>query len=190
MPLPTFSPRSHNRQMLRKLLVVVVVMFAFGWSLIPLYEKICEVTGINVLARLDENLKGTTALPQNTQVDKSRLITVEFDANSQGAWRFRPVKNSIQVHPGELTTITYEVANQQNRTVAGQAIPGYLPLKSAEYFRKLTCFCFQQQTLGPNEARQFPVVFVVDPKLPKDVQRITLTYTFFEVAGATPKQAG
>jgi cytochrome c oxidase assembly protein subunit 11 len=192
---PSDKRQQRNIRVLGKLLVVVVLMFGFGWALIPIYNKICEITGINILARQDEGLKGartgatvSSAELKNTQVDTSRVVTIELDANSQSsqsAWRFRPTKSSIDVHPGELTTVVYEVANQQGKTVVGQAIPSYMPLKAAEYFKKLECFCFQQQTLAANEVKSFPVVFVIDPKLPKDVNRITLSYTFFEVAGAS-----
>ena len=90
----------------------------------------------------------------------------------------------LQVHPGELVQVTYDLVNLQNRRVAGQAIPSYAPQQSAQYFRKLECFCFTQQTLAAGEMREFPVVFFIDPALPADVQTITLSYTFFEVAGA------
>lgn len=173
-----------NRHMLKKLVVVAVLMFAFGYALVPLYKKICEITGVNVLTPVDEN---AAAFAANTQVDKTRWVTVVFDANVQGPWRFRPVKNSVQVHPGELTTIVYEIANQQARRMAGQAIPSYVPQKAAGYFKKVECFCFQQQTLQAHETKQFPVVFVIDPALPKTIETITLSYTFFEVAGAAGK---
>jgi cytochrome c oxidase assembly protein subunit 11 len=101
--------------------------------------------------------------------------------NSHGAWRFRPEKTSLTVHPGELVTITYDLVNTEQRQTIGQAIPSFAPALSASYFRKLECFCFQQQTLSAMETRKFPLVFVVDPKLPKDVGTITLSYTFFEV---------
>jgi cytochrome c oxidase assembly protein subunit 11 len=92
------------------------------------------------------------------------------------------------VHPGELVTIDYELINDQGREMSGQAIPSYAPAVSAEHFRKLECFCFRQQTLGPNETRRFPVVFMVDPRLPANVSTITLSYTFFEVgAGMQPQ---
>lgn len=167
--------------MMGKLLVVTAVMFCFGYALVPLYKKICEVTGINFLTPVDAEAK---KFAQNTQVDKSRLITVEFDSNARGPWHFKPVKNSMQVHPGELQTITYEIANQQDRSMQAQAIPSYAPMQAMQYFRKIECFCFKQQALGAHEVRQFPVVFVIDPKLPEDVKTITLSYTFFEVAGA------
>lgn len=169
--------------MVQKLVVIVVAMFAFGYALVPIYRKICEVTGINVLSLQEQNIAGKTKKTANTQVDTSRKVVVEFDSNAQGPWRFLPAKRSVEVHPGELVTVMYEVANQQPRTIAGQAIPSYAPMQSAAHFNKFECFCFQQQTLGPNEVKQFPVVFVVDADLPKDVKNITLSYTFFEVAG-------
>ena len=174
--------RSGNGHLFRKLLVVAVAMFGFGYAMVPLYKAICEVTGINILTPRDPDAKD---IARNSQVDSSRLVTIEFDANQRGPWRFRPVKSSMQVHPGELSTIVYEIANQQPRAMVGQAIPSYAPMQAASHFRKVECFCFQQQTLQANEARQFPVVFVVDANLPKDVDTITLSYTFFEVGGAT-----
>lgn len=170
-----------NRRTLRKLIVVSVLMFGFGWALVPLYRKICELTGINVLAARDAK---TENVVRNTQVDTSRTVIVEFDANKQGAWRFRPHKNYIQVHPGELVQVQYDLVNLENRTMAGQAIPSYAPRQAAQYLQKLECFCFRQQVLAAGETRQFPVVFVIDPDLPRDVKTFTLSYTFFEVAGA------
>ncbi len=168
-----------NRGMLMRLLVVVTLMFAFGYALVPLYKAICEVTGLNVVTTRD--LYGAGAAVKNTQIDRSRTITVEFDSNARGPFAFRPVKHSMEVHPGELTTIVYEVANGQSRDISAQAIPSYAPKQATEYFKKVECFCFKQQTLKANEAREMPVVFVIDPKLPKDVKNITLSYTFFEI---------
>jgi cytochrome c oxidase assembly protein subunit 11 len=171
--------RRLNRAMLGKLVVVAVVMFGFGYALVPVYRQMCELLGINVLTQSD----GTVARPANTQIDRSRTITVELDGNSQGPWRFRPTTSSIQVHPGELATVMYEVVNTQNRTVQAQAIPSYAPQSATPHFKKVECFCFRQQTLKPNEARQMPVVFFIDPALPREVKTITLSYTFFEIAG-------
>ena len=122
----------------------------------------------------------------NTQVDSSRSITIEFDANARGPWDFKPAVRSMQVHPGELTTVMYEFRNIQNRTMAAQAIPSYAPQQASAHFNKLECFCFNEYTLAPGETKTWPVVFVVDPKLPRDVTTITLSYTFFEVGGKTP----
>jgi cytochrome c oxidase assembly protein subunit 11 len=163
---------------------------------VPMYRQICAALGVNILS-LSE-LQGVVPLPSdvkdghgnaiNTQVDTSRVITVEFDANSFGPWQFKPEKNYVEVHPGEMATVMYEFKNVQNRTMAAQAIPSYAPKQAMPYFNKLECFCFQQYTLGPGESKRWPVVFIVDPKLPKDVKTITLSYTFFEVGGRIPPE--
>ncbi|MFZ9336499.1 MAG: cytochrome c oxidase assembly protein [Burkholderiaceae bacterium] len=180
--------RRENFRMVGKLAVVTAGMFAFGYALVPIYRAICEVTGINIPALGEKQLPGATKARDaaNTQVDKTRLITVEFDANSRGPWEFRPAQRSIQVHPGELATVMYEFQNVQNRRMAAQAIPSYAPKQASGHFNKLECFCFNQYTLEPGEKKQWPVAFVIDPKLSKDVTTITLSYTFFEVGGKTP----
>jgi cytochrome c oxidase assembly protein subunit 11 len=170
-----------NRAMLGKLVVVAVVMFGFGYALVPVYKQMCEVLGINVLTQED----GTVERPANTQIDTSRKITIELDGNSQGPWRFRPTTRSLEVHPGELATVMYEVVNTEDRTVQAQAIPSYAPQSATPHFKKVECFCFKQMTMKPKEARQMPVVFYIDPALPREVKTITLSYTFFEVAGTS-----
>nr|WP_329605326.1 cytochrome c oxidase assembly protein [Undibacterium fentianense] len=167
----------HNFLMLKKLLVIAVVMFGFGYALIPIYKQICEITGVNILTPKDISADAVV----NSQVDKSRLVTVEFDANTQGPWRFRPTVSSLQVHPGEMAQVIYEVVNKQSYKMDAQAIPSYAPQQAAPFFKKMECFCFKQQTLEANEARQMPVSFFIDPALPKEVKTITLSYTFFEV---------
>ena len=168
-----------NRQILRKLLVATGIMFAFGFALVPFYEKICEVTGVRNVFQPD------AVAAQNTQVDLTRRISVEFDANTQRLpWTFKPLQAGVSVHPGEVTQVVYEVRNMLERPVTGQAVPSYGPQQAALYFRKMECFCFQQQTLGPGEVRKMPVVFVIDPKLPPELNTVTLSYTFFEVNGA------
>lgn len=179
--------RGLNLQMLGKLVVMAGLMFGFGYALVPIYQAICEITGINDLTKRD---KGAEEFARNTQVDRSRKITIEFDANSRGAWLFKPEVNALEVHPGELITVVYDLVNTREVATAGQAIPSYAPQQSSPYFRKLECFCFKQQALEPSETRKFPVVFVVDPKLPREVNTITLSYTFFEVGGLAPKAGG
>jgi cytochrome c oxidase assembly protein subunit 11 len=179
--------RADNRAMGKKLLVVVAAMFAFGYALVPVYRTICDALGINVLSLAELDAPGvSSAAPANGQVDASRTITIEFDANVRGPWDFKPEVASMQVHPGQLATVVYEFRNRQARTMTAQAIPSYAPQQAMSHFNKVECFCFQQQTLGPGESRRWPVVFVVDAKLPKDVRTITLSYTFFEVGGKTP----
>ena len=179
------SAKKLNGTMLGKLLVVALVMFGFGYALVPIYKQICELTGVNILTPKDISVKDIS----NSQIDLSREVTIEFDANTQGPWRFRPTVSSMRVHPGEMTQVVYEVVNKQSYKMDAQAIPSYAPQQAGQYFKKMECFCFKQQTLEANEARQMPVVFYIDPKLPKDVKTITLSYTFFEV-GVKPNVNG
>ncbi len=202
MTTPTNTATFHNRAVFKKLCIVVLGMFAFGYALVPLYRALCEVTGINILALAELETPGKKAkAPDNTQIDRSRTITVEFDANTRGGtnlggqgnqggiWDFKPAVRSIQVHPGELTTVFYEFQNTQNRRMNAQAIPSYAPQQASAFFNKVECFCFQQYTLDAGEKKTWPVAFVIDPKLSKDVTTITLSYTFFEVGGGTAKPA-
>lgn len=183
--------RRENVKMVGKLAIVAAGMFGFGYALVPIYKAICEMTGVNILALGERDfLGGRASVPANTQVDMSRTITVEFDANSRGPWEFKPGQRSLQVHPGELTTIMYEFQNVQSRRMSAQAIPSYAPRQASAHFNKLECFCFNQYTLEPGEKKNWPVVFVIDPKISKDVTTITLSYTFFEVGSKTPAAPG
>jgi cytochrome c oxidase assembly protein subunit 11 len=179
--------RGDNLRMVGKLVVIVGLMFGFGYALVPVYRSICNALGINVLSLSEQAVPGNSSnYKGNTQVDLTRTITVEFDANARGVWDFKPAKRSVDVHPGELTTVMYEFKNIQPRTMAAQAIASYAPKQASPYFTKLECFCFNEYTLKAGESKQWPVVFVIDPKLPKDVKTITLSYTFFEVGGKIP----
>lgn len=179
---------SGNRHLLFKLLVIACAMFAFGYALIPIYKAICEITGINVLAAGERTYQNTISNidVKNTQVDTSREIVVEFDANSAGVWSFKPAVSSLSVHPGEMTSVLYKFRNTQNRSMKAQAIPSFAPKVAAAHFHKLECFCYEQYTLAPGEEKEWPVVFIVDSKLPKEVKTITLSYTFFEVGAPVP----
>ncbi len=166
-----------NQKLFAKLAGIALGMFAFGYALVPFYYSICAAWGVNSLGEVREE-------PVNTQVDRARTITVEFDANAHGLpWHFKPMVNHIEVHPGQLATVEYEVVNERGSAMTGQAVASYGPERAAEYFKKIECFCFSQQTLAPGETRRMPVVFVIDPRLPRDVGNIALSYTFFEVPG-------
>ena len=192
MALSSLIPALHrdNRRMVGKLAVIVLAMFGFGYALVPMYRTICAALGINVLSVSERVTAGTGAARKaSTQVDLSRSITVEFDANSRGPWEFKPALRSLQVHPGEMATVMYEFRNVQDRTMAAQAIPSYAPMRASAHFNKVECFCFNEYILKPGERKEWPVVFYIDATLPKDVTTITLSYTFFEVAGKVAAQA-
>ncbi|MGE4056647.1 MAG: cytochrome c oxidase assembly protein [Vicinamibacterales bacterium] len=168
---------SENVKTLRKLAVVAVAMFGFGFALVPFYYKICDVVGLNNIQNADQ--------VANTQVDTSRTLTLEFDANTRNElpWQFHPTETSVKVHPGQIVQVEYEVRNDSDEPVRGQAIPSYGPQVAGRYFRKLDCFCFSTQVLQPHEVRKMPVVFIIHPDLPTEVSTITLSYTFFRVEG-------
>ena len=168
--------KQENRRLFLRLGIVAVGMFGFAFALVPFYNQICAALGINNIDRPAEAV--------NTQVDTSRTVTIELDSNAHNLpWQFRPLVRHVKVHPGEITMVEYEIVNVREAPVTGQAVPSYGPPRAGEYFQKVECFCFTQQTLAAGETRRMPVVFVVDPKLPKDVNTIALSYTFFEVAG-------
>jgi cytochrome c oxidase assembly protein subunit 11 len=170
------SLEKRNRSLSARLGIVALGMFGFGFALVPFYNQICAALGVN---NVDQ-----PAIVENTQVDRSRTITIELDSNTHNlAWRFQPAVKHLTVHPGEVTMVEFEVMNARAVAVTGQAVPSYGPQSAAPYFKKMECFCFTQQTLQAGESRRMPVVFVVDPKLPRDVTSIALSYTFFEVEG-------
>ncbi len=180
--------KNENAKMVGKLAIVAVAMFGFGWGMIPIYRAICDATGVNILTLVERQVPGNGGIgkPANTQVDTSRTITVEFDANSRGPWHFKPALRTMTVHPGELATVMYEFQNVQDRRMSAQAIPSYAPRQASAYFNKLECFCFNQYELEPGEKKEWPVAFIIDPRLSKDVTTITLSYTFFEVGAKPP----
>ena len=173
-----------NQQMLVKLLVVATVMFGFGFALVPFYRAMCDALGLNNVIKSD-----ASDAAAGSQVDATRFLTVELDTNlrSELPWTFKPLEKSVRIHPGELVQVTFEIRNNSNRPVTGQAIPSYGPQLAGRHFKKLECFCFTQQTLAPGEVKRMPVVFVIDRELPQDVNTVTLSYTFFEVEGRERK---
>ena len=164
-----------NARTLSKLSVVVIAMFGFGYAMVPFYKKICEATGIN---KGDEQ-----SLVKNTQVDTSRWVNIEFDANTNLdlAWQFKPLQTTMRVHPGALVQVQYLVHNNSEQAITGQAVPSYGPARAGQYFKKIECFCFTPQKLAAGETRKMPVLFVLDPAIDKDIHTVTLSYTFFNL---------
>jgi len=171
-----------NQRMFTRLSVFALLMFGFGFAMVPFYQKLCQVTGLTDLLQ-------PNAAVANTQIDTSRWVTLEFDANTHGMpWQFAPVQRSVRVHPGEITQVEFSIKNNGTSAMVGQAIPSYGPKHAAAFVKKLECFCFKQQALAAGESRQMPVQFVIDPALPGDINTFTLSYTFFEVKGANAKK--
>ena len=163
-----------------KLALFAIAMFGFGYALVPLYYKICEVTGIN-------NLLNPQSYAADARTDENRELRLEFDTNARGLVAMNPNLRLIEsAHPGETYSIIYTLENLSGRPLRAQAVPSFGPPRAGKWFRKIRCFCFDQLTLAPGEVRQEPVVFVVDADLPPDISVISLSYTFFEIEGGAP----
>ena len=172
---PTNELRTANGRIIRRLLIAVVAMFGFGYALVPLYDVFCQVTGFS----------GRTGVVQAENLgssDETRLVTVQFigSTNSDLDWDFKPNVKSMQVHPGGLYEATYNAKNRSMQATVGSARPSVTPLEASRYFNKTECFCFTKQAFAAGEARDMPVRFVVDADLPKEIQTVTLSYTFFD----------
>lgn len=160
-----------------KLLSVVVGMFAFGFALVPLYDVICEVTGLN------GKTNGLYVAKQNERVVEDRIVKIQFltSNNVDMPWEFRPENRSLEVHPGKLNATTFFVRNPSNRTITAQAIPSVTPFRAAKYLHKTECFCFGQQELASGESLDMPLRFIIDADLPKDISTLTLSYTLYDI---------
>lgn len=170
---------SKNRRTAIWLLGAAVAMFGFGYALVPLYYVLCDLTGFggktNSVAIERSEVVG--------EVDQQRTVTVEFVASlsSDLAWQFKPAVAKMDVHPGEFYQTSFIATNQTPRAQVGQAVPSVAPPVASLHFQKIECFCFEQQLFQAGESKDMPVVFRVDPELPKDVEMVTLSYTFFLV---------
>jgi len=165
----------NTKPVVGKLLLLVTIMFGFGYALVPLYDVFCEVTGLN--GKTGEQVNLTSA----PIVDEKRLIRVTFLAslNESMPWEFKPQQSFIEVHPGKPTTINYIAKNTSKSSITGQAVPSVAPGLAAAYFQKTECFCFTQQELKSGEEKLMPVTFIVDSKLPQQMNELILSYTFF-----------
>jgi len=166
-----------------KFAAVVVGMFGFGFALVPLYNALCDAIGLNGKVRMQ------AAVAAPVEVDESRLVTVEFVTTVNGGrpWKFQAEQPKIQVHPGKLYTVNFYAQNTQEHDVVAQAVPNVAPMEAARHLRKTDCFCFNNQPFKAGEEKHMPVVFMLDPELPKDVDTVTLSYTFFDVTEVAHK---
>lgn len=169
--------QQNNLRLAIRLGWVALFFVGFGFAMVPMYDVFCKLTGLN------GKTNATPMVPdQNTQVDYSRKVTVEFLSQTMPGvgLEFKPEQFDIKVHPGEITHINYTVKNTSGRVFVGQAVPSITPAAATQYFEKLECFCFKQQTFAPGESRTMPVVFVVNPNMDRDLGTVTLSYAFFE----------
>ena len=166
-----------NSRLTLKLLGVALGAFGFGFALVPLYDVLCEVTGFGNQKDLQQATTVVAGAP-----DDHRTVTVEFIAElpSVGSWEFRPVVRSMKVHPGRLYEIDYVATNLTGRDTVAQAVPNVAPGKATAYFRKTECFCFVPQSFAKGEQKVMPVRFIVDPSMPRQLDRITLSYVFYD----------
>lgn len=173
-----------NKKTLIRLMPIAVVMFGFGFAMAPLYEAFCSAFGLNgrFVAIQEGNYDATAKVAKITEVDKSRIINVQFTAsrNQNLNWEFRAMESMVKVHPGEIRVVKFYAKNLTNKTVVAQAVPSVSPGQASKYLNKIECFCFTQQTFKPGEAREMPLRFVVDPALPSKISTFTLAYTFFD----------
>ena len=162
----------------KKLSLVVVGMFGFGFAMVPIYDALCDTLGLNgKTGKLAEAEALKTAKP-----DKNRLISVQFVANKNGGmpWEFHPGVSQMKVHPGELNKTTFWVKNPTGRDILGQAVPSLAPGEAAKYFNKTECFCFTEQFVKSGEQKDMPIHFIIDSRIPAHITTVTLSYTFFE----------
>ena len=169
-----------TRQLIQRLLVLVVAMFAFGFALVPIYDVMCQAFGING--------KTAGAYEGAQTVDDARQVRVQFLATNSAdmVWEFHPKADEVTVRPGATQEMLFVAFNPTDKPMTAQAIPSVAPSKAAAFFHKTECFCFTQQVLQPGERIEMPVRFIVDRDLPKDVHHLTLAYTLFDI---TARQA-
>lgn len=161
-----------------KLFVFAIAMFGFGYVMVPIYDVLCDITGLN-----GKTGEISQSEAETNRVDVDRLVTVEFDTNVNPAlpWKFKVAEYKMKIHPGEIAEAVFIVENKSDRSVIGQAVPSVAPAQASLFFNKTECFCFIKQVLGPRERKEMIVRFVVDSKLPEKITTMTLSYTFFRV---------
>ena len=170
------TPKS-NKKVVTKLVFIVLGMFGFGFALVPLYDVFCDITGLN------GKTNNSAAVYSADGIDTSRTITVQFITRTAKGipWKFEPVINEIQVHPGEMKFVNFYAKNESNKDIVGQAVPSVSPGIAAAYFQKIECFCFTQQPLKANESVEMGLQFYVDMELPEDITTLTLSYTLYDI---------
>jgi len=177
-----------NRGIIKKLVLTVAGMFAFAFAMVPLYNVLCEVTGLNGKT----NSAAITHVPEGMEADEDRSVLVQFVTRNDPhmPWLFEPMEHSVRVHPGEIKAVNFRVRNDTDRDMISQAIPSLVPGLAASHFKKTQCFCFDQQPLAAHSEQVMPMIFYIDPSIPKHVTTITLSYTLFDITDRVSGRAG
>lgn len=164
-----------NKKLVRKLLWLVVGSLLFAYALVPLYDVLCSLTGLN------GKTQDTATEITKAKVDNTRWVNVQFTSSVMPGlgWNFYPKQPSIKLHPGQIETVIFIAKNTTNQVVAGQAVPSVTPGIASANLKKIECFCFVRQSLNPGEEKEMPLRFFVSPELPADVSEMTLSYSFF-----------
>jgi len=171
---------SNTRRTTLLLSLLVFLMFGFGFALVPLYDLICQVTGVQsiTLRSRVEPIAGEATKP-----DTTRWVTVKFDTSIHPdlPWKFQVADAKMRVHPGSIYEINFLADNRSSDRITGQAIPSVTPWQATPYFSKIECFCFKQQTLTGGETAIMPLRFMISPDLPADISSITLSYNLMKI---------
>jgi len=175
-------PQPGSARIVRRLVLLTVLMFGFGFGLVPLYDVFCDLTGLNGKTSADPWQVGEPLV-----ADTSRSVQLRFLAtnNAGMVWQFRPLSESLEISPGQAYTTHFYARNPGSRPMIGQAVPSVVPARAADYLLKTECFCFEEQRLEPGEEVRMPLRFVIDPDLPEDIRSIVLSYTLFDVSADT-----
>ena len=160
----------------------IVGMFLFAFALVPIYQILCDITGLNGNT---SNLREVANLNiDQVEVDYSREIKMQFVANNHkhAAWEFEPMTLEVKLHPGSIQTFYYRLKNLSGRDMVVQAVPSVSPNAAASYLRKVECFCFTAQPLPAGEETSLFVNMYIHKALPDDVNTMTLAYTLFDIS--------
>ncbi len=176
--------KNSNRPLIAKLLIGTVLMFGFGFALVPLYDVMCKTLGIN-----GKTSDVAAVQPANLTVDESRTIRVQFMAHVTNGmpWTFEPKVTHMDVHPGQVIQTAFLANNLSNNDLIGQAVPSVSPGLGAAYFNKIECFCFNQQPLSANADAEMPLIFYIEPDIPASIHTLTLSYTLYNITGKEPQ---
>jgi len=178
-PQPKTTAHTANMRLVKRLMFIVVGMFIFAVGIMPpMYDLICDITGLNGKTR---NEAAETLDARAIQQDRTVIVQFVADTAPDMPWAFKPNIKRLEIHPGQIYHVDFHVNNPEQYAIVGQAIPSVAPAVATPHFKKTECFCFNQQRLEANAGMDMPLIFYVDPKLPRSVTEITLSYQLYNI---------